>query len=127
MREIAFHVFGRDFELKLEPNEIYAQGATIVWIDDAGKVEEAADGSGEFYRGRLEGDPGSWVRLQVRPGGDLAGVVAAADMSKYWLRSRPITPSSRISSEVRPVAQGRVVGRCGRLCAVEMRGGATVL
>ncbi len=78
-REIAFHVFGRDFELKLEPNEVYAQGATIVWIDDAGRVEEPADGTGEFYRGRLEGDAGSWVRLQLRPGGELAGVVATAD------------------------------------------------
>ncbi|MGE0519939.1 MAG: M12 family metallo-peptidase [Candidatus Binatia bacterium] len=82
--ELGFHTLGRDFNLKLEPNEVYAQGATIVWVDEAGQVEEEAKDSGEFYRGRVDGDPDSWVRVQVGPSGDLAGVVAT-DSELYFL------------------------------------------
>ncbi|MGE0519941.1 MAG: M12 family metallo-peptidase [Candidatus Binatia bacterium] len=81
---MAFSTLGREFELELEPSDVYAQGATVVWLDDAGRVVEAGEVAGQFYRGRIKGETGSWVRLQVRPGGDLAGVVTTAD-EMYFL------------------------------------------
>jgi hypothetical protein len=76
--ELAFATLGREFELQLEPSDVYAQGATIVWVDEAGSVVEPAEATGRFYKGRLRDDPESWVRLRLGDGGELAGVVATA-------------------------------------------------
>src|SRR5512143_164792 len=35
--DVSFVALGRQFDLKLEPNSVYAQGATVVWVDDGGK------------------------------------------------------------------------------------------
>jgi hypothetical protein len=80
--ELSFHTLGRQFDLKLEPHSPFAQGATVHWVDDEGVVVEPADG-GTYYRGRIEGDPGSWVRITMR-GDALAGVMASGD-EMYFL------------------------------------------
>jgi hypothetical protein len=80
--ELSFTTLGRDFDLKLEMHDVFAPGATVRWVDDTGVVEEPAAG-GSHFRGRLEGDPGSWVRLTLR-GNALAGIVATGD-EMYFL------------------------------------------
>ncbi|MEO8601334.1 MAG: M12 family metallo-peptidase [bacterium] len=87
--ELAFQTLGRDFAMQLEPSDVYAQGATIVWVDDSGSVVEPAEAAGRFYKGRLQNEPTSWVRLRISDAGELAGVVATAD-EVYFLE-----PSSR--------------------------------
>ena len=80
--DLSFHTLGRDFDLKLEAHDPFAQGATVRWVDDAGEVEEPAP-AGVFYRGRVEGDPDSWARITVR-GDALGGVVLTGD-EMYFL------------------------------------------
>lgn len=74
--ELSFYTLGRQFDLKLEAHSPFAPGATVRWVDDSGVVEEPA-GGGPYYRGRVDGDPGSWVRITMR-GDALAGVVSTA-------------------------------------------------
>ncbi len=75
--ELAFAVLGRQFDLKLEAHDLYAPGATVVWVDDAGEVVEPA-AKGMFLRGRVEGDADSWVRLTQHANGDLSGIIATS-------------------------------------------------
>jgi hypothetical protein len=88
--EMAFSTLGRTFEVKLEPSDVYAHGATVVWVDATGNVVEPAD-TYALFKGRLNDDPKSWVRLQINDDGDLAGVVSTDDelyffepMSRYF-------------------------------------------
>ena len=80
--ELSFSTLGREFDLKLEAHDPFAPGASVHWVDDTGVVEEPAD-RGVYFRGRVEGDPDSWVRLTLR-GGALAGVVTTSD-EMYFL------------------------------------------
>src|SRR5262245_43627954 len=80
--ELSFSTLGREFDLKLEAHDPFAPGASVRWVDDTGVVEEPAE-RGVYFRGRVEGDPDSWVRLTLR-GGALAGVVTTAD-EMYFL------------------------------------------
>ena len=80
--ELSFSTLGREFDLKLEAHDPFAPGASVHWVDDTGVVEEPAD-RGMYFRGRVEGDPDSWVRLTLR-GGALAGVVTTSD-EMYFL------------------------------------------
>jgi hypothetical protein len=75
--ELNFSALGRDFSLKLEAHDPYAPGAMVRWVDDAGVVDEPAT-RGIFFRGRVEGDADSWVRVTLR-GEALAGVIATSD------------------------------------------------
>jgi hypothetical protein len=72
--ELSFYTLGRQFDLKLEASTVYAPGATVVWVDDAGVVEESPDSRETMYRGRVNGVRRSWVRLAVRNGA-LSGVI----------------------------------------------------
>ena len=74
---LSFTTLGRQFDLTLEPANLFASGARVIWVDDAGRVEEPADSTGRFFRGQIAGEPGSWVRLRV-DGGELSGIVATA-------------------------------------------------
>src|SRR5262245_61177327 len=80
--ELSFSTLGRDFDLKLEMHDPFAANAKVRWVDDSGVVEEPAN-DGTHFRGRVEGDPDSWVRLTLR-GNALAGVVATGD-EMYFL------------------------------------------
>src|SRR5262245_45937064 len=85
--DVSFYTLGREFDLKLEMHAPFAPGAKVRWVDDAGVVEEAPP-AGVFFRGRVEGDPHSWVRLTLRDGA-LGGVVSTDD-ELYFLE-----PASR--------------------------------
>jgi len=76
--ELSFYTLGRQFDLKLEAHDPFAPGAMVHWVDDTGEVVEPADSGGTVYRGRVEGDPASWVRITMR-GNALAGVIATGD------------------------------------------------
>jgi len=89
--ELSFYTLGRQFDLKLEAHDPFAPGATVRWVDDGGEVVEPAPG-GVFFRGRVEGDATSWVRLTMR-GDALAGVVMTGD-EMYFLE-----PASRFFGE----------------------------
>jgi hypothetical protein len=89
--ELSFHTLGRQFDLKLEEHDPFAPGATVRWVDDGGEVVEPAP-AGIFFRGRVEGDAKSWVRLTMR-GDALAGVVMTGD-ELYFLE-----PASRFFGE----------------------------
>ena len=89
--ELSFETLGRHFDLKLEPHSLFAPGATVRWVDDTGSVVEPA-GGGQFFRGRVDGDPNSWVRLTFR-GDALAGVISTDD-EMYFLE-----PASRFFGE----------------------------
>ena len=73
---ISFATLGRQFDLELEPNDVFASNAVVHWVDDAGTVDEPPALEGSFYRGRVAGEQGSWVRLRV-DGGELNGIVAS--------------------------------------------------
>ncbi|MGH7787890.1 MAG: zinc-dependent metalloprotease family protein [Candidatus Binatia bacterium] len=74
--QLSFYTLGRQFDLMLEPSDIFAQGATVTWVDDGGKVEEPAD-SGEFFRGRVDGEADSWVRITME-GSGVSGIIRTA-------------------------------------------------
>jgi len=76
--QLSFETLGRQFDLTLEPHSPFAQGATVRWVSDTGVVVEPAASDGPFFRGRVEGDPKSWVRLTLH-GDALAGIVATGD------------------------------------------------
>lgn len=63
---ISFRTLGRRFDLEIEPNESVTQGAEILWIGEDGVAMEAPTAA--FYRGRLLGEPDSWVRFTLRDG-----------------------------------------------------------
>ena len=75
---LSFSTLGRDFDLVLEAAPLFTDGARVIWVDDGGRVEEPVAAVGQFYRGRIEGEPGSWVRLRIEAG-ELSGIVASAD------------------------------------------------
>ncbi|HSP96713.1 MAG TPA: M12 family metallo-peptidase [Candidatus Dormibacteraeota bacterium] len=74
---LSFRTLGRQFDLDLEPSDLFAQGARIRWVGDSGTFEEPAAAVGSFFRGRVAGESGSWVRLRV-DGGEMSGIVASA-------------------------------------------------
>lgn len=67
-----FAAFRRHFELELEPNRLIAPDAKVIWIGDETLVEEPP--SLPLYKGRLAGEPQSWVRFSLRDG-DLEGLI----------------------------------------------------
>jgi hypothetical protein len=77
--ELAFSSLGRDFRVKLEPTAMFGPRAKVTWIDSAGTVEEPASAIGQFYMGRLDDDPTSWVRLRITDDGGLAGIISTED------------------------------------------------
>src|SRR5215470_4691575 len=75
--DLSFYTLGRQFDLKLEAHDPFAPGAAVHWVDDAGEVVERPEG-GIYFRGHVEGDPKSWVRITLR-GDALAGVIETDD------------------------------------------------
>ncbi|HUI26871.1 MAG TPA: LamG-like jellyroll fold domain-containing protein, partial [Candidatus Kryptonia bacterium] len=63
-RHAAMQMFGRTFELDLEPNPLFAPGAKNLWISDTGVREE--DPAVTLYRGQVTGEPDSWVRFSLQ-------------------------------------------------------------
>jgi hypothetical protein len=89
--ELSFYTLGRQFDLQLEAHAPFAPGAVVHWVDDRGVVDEPADGSG-FYRGHVEGDPTSWVRLALRDGA-MSGIASTGGELYFF------EPASRFFGE----------------------------
>jgi hypothetical protein len=81
---ISFNALGRSFDLDLESNELLTPGARILVVGPDGTREESS--SIELYKGRLSGDPDSWVRVSVRQGA-LDGMIWTRD-EIYFLEPR---------------------------------------
>ncbi len=86
-RSLAFSTLGRAFALELEPVDLFAPEARVLWVDDSGPVAEPPASVGEFFRGVVRDEPGSWVRLRIGDG-ELAGVVATADEVYFFEPAR---------------------------------------
>ena len=64
--EVWFSAFGSDFELRLEPNDLFASKAQNIWIRDEADSTETP--TTRFYKGHVVNKPHSWVRLSIRNG-----------------------------------------------------------
>jgi hypothetical protein len=62
---ISFQAFGKQFNLQLVPNDLFAPQAENIWIGDQTTTETPRP---IFYRGEVTGEPGSWVRIGWREG-----------------------------------------------------------
>lgn len=64
--EISFTALGKQFELHLEPNDLFAPKAKNIWVGDA--TTETGAPTVTFYKGEVKGQPGSWVRVSMQNG-----------------------------------------------------------
>lgn len=78
---LSFRTLGRSFDVELEPNDLFVEGAKTTWIDDSGIVE--AEPQRIFYRGRLRGDNESWARLTLRDD-TMEGMVWTPDETYFF-------------------------------------------
>ena len=81
--ELSFFALGRHFELQLEPTRLYAPDAMIRWVTPSGDIFEKPEVS-HYYKGRLIGESGSWVRMSIREG-RASGIIRTAQ-EVYLLR-----------------------------------------
>jgi hypothetical protein len=93
--EVSFHAFGRQFDLLLEPNDLFASGASNVWIGDLTTTTEAPTVT--FYKGEVKGEPGSWVRVSLRDG-TLDGMIWTKDEIYF------VEPGTRFFAGAAPYA-----------------------
>ena len=91
--DVSFHALGKVFDLELELNELFTADAKNVWIDDSGVVEETPQHI--LYRGRVKGEPDSWVRVSVQHG-TLDGMVYTPDEIYF------IEPAARFFDDAAP-------------------------
>lgn len=79
--DLSFHTLGRSFDMELEPNDLFVDGAKTIWVDDSGVVEMEPEQI--FYRGRMRGEDDSWVRLTLQ-GGTLEGIVWTPEETYFF-------------------------------------------
>jgi hypothetical protein len=91
--EVSFRTLGRNFDLELEPNDLFAPGAVNLWVGRGGTLEEEPKAA--FYRGRLKNEPNSWVRVSVR-NGVVDGVVTTPDEMYF------VEPAERFFRDAAP-------------------------
>ena len=73
---ISFQAFGKQFNLQLVPNDLFAPQAENIWID--GQTTTTETPRPIFYRGEVTGEPGSWVRIGWREGA-MDGLIRTKD------------------------------------------------
>ncbi|MGH7963080.1 MAG: M12 family metallo-peptidase, partial [Candidatus Binatia bacterium] len=64
--QVSFAAFGKQFDLQLEPNNLFAPDAKNIWIDNETKTVEAS--TPLFYQGEIAGEPNSWIRISMQDG-----------------------------------------------------------
>lgn len=64
--EVSLVAYGRTFALELEPNPLFSKNATNIWT--TWWTEQTESPSLTLYKGRVKGEPGSWVRISLRDG-----------------------------------------------------------
>ncbi|MEW6367922.1 MAG: zinc-dependent metalloprotease family protein [Acidobacteriota bacterium] len=75
-RSFSIQMFGREFDLRLEPNDLFEPGARNLWIGRDGTRSE--EPKPMFYRGVVAGDAGSWIRVSLT-GSVLDGLIRTND------------------------------------------------
>jgi hypothetical protein len=78
---LSFRTLGRSFDVEIEPNDLFVDGAKTTWIDDGGIVE--MEPQPIFYRGQVRGESDSWVRLTLQDG-TLEGMVWTPDETYFF-------------------------------------------
>jgi Metallo-peptidase family M12 len=73
---ISFQAFGKQFNLQLVPNDLFAPQAENIWIGDQTTTTETPRPI--FYRGEVTGESGSWVRIGWREGA-MDGLIRTKD------------------------------------------------
>ena len=73
---VAFEALGKQFDLELEPNDLFTPGAQDVWVGRENKRQTVRRDL--LFKGRVTGDPGSWVRISLYAGA-LDGIIKTSD------------------------------------------------
>lgn len=92
-QETSFYAFGRQFDLLLEPNELFAPDAENIWVGDHGETREAP--TTIFYKGVIKGEPDSWARVSMQDG-VLDGMLHTKDETYF------IEPGARFFASASP-------------------------
>ena len=74
--QISFTIFGRQFDLELQPTDLFAEEAEHVSVDDG--IEAREESTAPFYSGTVAGEPESWVRVRTQDG-VMDGMIRTAD------------------------------------------------
>src|SRR4029079_3846841 len=75
---MSFTTLGRQFDVELEPSDLFTADARVQLIGANGVVQQVPVARGNFFRGVVTGEDGSWVRLGIE-GDELSGIVATND------------------------------------------------
>ena len=67
---------GRQFDLELEPNDLFTPDAQEVWVGRHSKRHAVR--RDEIFKGHVAGDAGSWVRISLRAGA-MDGIIRTSD------------------------------------------------
>lgn len=78
--QVSFNAFGKQFDLQLEPNDLFAPHSQNIWINDGTKTVEVA--TPLFYKGAIKGEPGSWVRISIQ-NGVMDGMIRTKDETYF--------------------------------------------
>jgi len=86
-QRIAFSAFGKFFELDVEENRLYSQGAQIRWVGSNGVLSE--EPRPIHFKGRVSDDDSSWLRLTVDQG-EIEGMISTEE-NIYFIVPGPRT------------------------------------
>jgi hypothetical protein len=75
---MSFTTLGRQFDVELEPSDLFTADARVQLVGANGVVQQVPVSRGNFFRGVVTGEDGSWVRLGIE-GDELSGIVATND------------------------------------------------
>jgi len=107
---------GTTVNLALEPFTVFAPGAKIVVVDEAGERAAAFDlASISYWRGRVSGFPGSHVFLSIAEGATVGRIELGAGQQTYAVRSSGEDPAELVVYR-RPA--GAVENLAPHLCSV---------
>jgi hypothetical protein len=107
---VSFDAYGRHFDVDLEPNESIAQGVS----PDRSDIKP--------YRGTVEGQAGSWVRLTqtrdgwhgvMNDGHDLYAIEPASEMKDTAVQPLPVPSSAPVIYRLADAIMPNGAGYCG--------------
>jgi len=108
---VSFRSLGRQFDLDLEPSNLFARTHRTVWT---GGGREDDDVPVDFlYRGSVQSEPGSWARIRIRHG-ELDGMIWTPNEIYF------VEPESRLSND--PTKHRTVVYRMSDIDHEVLRG-----
>ena len=91
--QLRFSVWGRFFYLQLERASLFSADSRIVWVDEEGReVEDPPENV--FFKGIVEGEPASSVRLTVL-GSNLEGIILTQEEIYFLEPARRYLPGAK--------------------------------